>query len=104
MGCNDYNKEFMFNISVDGETPAGEIDLNYFLVSQTNELEKEFGFKHSYGVMIEENYHDVANISTITDLCPVKEEVIEFINSLQKNQVTSTTLHDVAQDWVATRQ
>ena len=99
----DENRELMYNISLEGEKTAGDVNLNYFLTKQANGLEKEYGFENTYGVMIEESCHNAAIISEINDLCPIKEEVVEFINSLQRNRVTSTTLHDVAQDWVTMR-
>jgi len=39
----------------------------------------------------------------IRDICPVKEDVVDFIRMLKDNQVTGVTLYDVTYDWVSER-
>ena len=96
-------RKLMFSISFEGEKPAGDIALNYYLLTQKNKLQEESGIKYTYGVMIERKNRMSAHVSRVNDLCSDRKEMISFIDSLQRNKVTSVTLPDVALDWVSAR-
>ena len=97
------SRELMFSIHFDQDESADDMQLNYYLLSQKNDIGEESQYKYTYGIMIEESCNDIANSTEINDLCPIREEVIGFISALQKNQVTAATLYDVAYDWVSSR-
>jgi hypothetical protein len=102
------SRELISSVYIYIDRTVGDMRLKYYLLSQETEAgtidsvkEPEFGY--AYGVMIEEFYQDRVYTSDIKDLCPVRKDVVDFIDTLHRNQVTATSLHDVAQDWVLSR-
>jgi len=89
--------------------PTEDMRLNYYLISQKsgatdeNNENNENDSGNSFGVMIEEIYQNKTNKNSIDDLCPVREEVVDFIDCLRTNRVTAATLYDVAYDWISVR-
>ena len=100
------NKELIITMPFKEDGSAEDMSLNYYLLSQKNDSGDECGesgFEYSYGVRVEENHCDSTSASEVGDLCPVRDEVVTFINMLQKCRVTTTTLYDVAVDWISMR-
>ena len=99
-----YRRELMTLSCINGDSSGAKMYLNYYLLSQRSTLAEESGFENTYGVMIVEEYQDNRPyISEVSDLCPVRGDVVDFINILSENRVTATTLYDVAYDWVSMR-
>ena len=97
------SQELMYSVSLDGEEFKDETRLNYYLLCEKTDAGEGCAFENSFGVMIEEICRGSARKYKIDDICPVRDEVVSFIDDLQMHRVTSATLYDVAYDWISER-
>jgi hypothetical protein len=82
-------KEVNVNNNEDGE--SGNFSLKYYLTNTENNI---------YGIEIEKNQDDLANeVRCLNDILQTKEQTLQLLEQLAKNQVTPVTFDYVIEDF-----
>ena len=82
-------KEVNVNNSVDSE--SGNFSLKYYLTNTENNI---------YGIEIEKNQNDLANeVRCLNDILQTKEQTVQLLEQLARNQVTPITFDYVIEDF-----
>ena len=82
-------KEVNVNNNEDGE--CGNFSLKYYLTNTENNI---------YGIEIEKNQDDLANeVRCLNDILQTKEQTVQLLEQLARNQVTPITFDYVIEDF-----